>query len=92
MKIEKEWRQTLQGDLDREHEAVSQLSTEAKQIIGLRKVDGSPKGTAADTQHSNPKTHTTCVCPSGMCSFLPYGCGILCAVLFTRVGDVGEPA
>ncbi|XP_048865005.1 RUN and FYVE domain-containing protein 2 isoform X5 [Brienomyrus brachyistius] len=37
LKIEKEWRQTLQGDLDREHEAVSQLSTEAKQIIGLRK-------------------------------------------------------
>nr|XP_043886248.1 RUN and FYVE domain-containing protein 2 isoform X5 [Solea senegalensis] len=38
LKIEREWRQTLQNDLDRERETVSQLSTEALQIYGLKKV------------------------------------------------------
>uniref|UniRef100_A0A7N6BWV0 RUN and FYVE domain containing 2 n=1 Tax=Anabas testudineus TaxID=64144 RepID=A0A7N6BWV0_ANATE len=38
LKIEREWRQTLQSDLDRERETVAQLSTEALQIIGLKKV------------------------------------------------------
>ncbi|XP_034043338.1 LOW QUALITY PROTEIN: RUN and FYVE domain-containing protein 2 [Thalassophryne amazonica] len=37
MKIEREWRQTLQNDLDREREMVAQLSTEALQINGLKK-------------------------------------------------------
>ncbi|TNN56271.1 RUN and FYVE domain-containing protein 2 [Liparis tanakae] len=37
LKIEREWRQTLQNDLDRERDAVAQLSTEALQINGLKK-------------------------------------------------------
>uniref|UniRef100_A0A8C6KJH0 RUN and FYVE domain containing 2 n=1 Tax=Nothobranchius furzeri TaxID=105023 RepID=A0A8C6KJH0_NOTFU len=37
LKIEREWRQTLQNDLHRERETVSQLSTEALQINGLKK-------------------------------------------------------
>ncbi|KAG9344354.1 hypothetical protein JZ751_011023 [Albula glossodonta] len=37
LKIEKEWRQTLQNDLDRERETISQLSEEAQQINGLKK-------------------------------------------------------
>ncbi|KAM7423912.1 hypothetical protein PAMA_000326 [Pampus argenteus] len=37
LKIEREWRQTLQNDLDRERETVAQLSTEALQINGLKK-------------------------------------------------------
>ncbi|XP_034536433.1 RUN and FYVE domain-containing protein 2 isoform X1 [Notolabrus celidotus] len=37
LKIEREWRQTLQNDLDRERDSVSQLSTEALQINGLKK-------------------------------------------------------
>ncbi|XP_035992444.1 RUN and FYVE domain-containing protein 2 isoform X1 [Fundulus heteroclitus] len=37
LKIEREWRQTLQSDLDRERDMVSQLSTEALQINGLKK-------------------------------------------------------
>ncbi|KAG7236013.1 hypothetical protein INR49_001411 [Caranx melampygus] len=37
LKIEREWRHTLQNDLDRERETVAQLSTEALQINGLKK-------------------------------------------------------
>ncbi|XP_035483310.1 RUN and FYVE domain-containing protein 2 isoform X1 [Scophthalmus maximus] len=37
LKIEREWRQTLQNDLHRERETVNQLSTEALQINGLKK-------------------------------------------------------
>ncbi|XP_068614162.1 RUN and FYVE domain-containing protein 2-like [Brachionichthys hirsutus] len=37
LKIEREWRQTLQNDLGREKDAVAQLSTEALQINGLKK-------------------------------------------------------
>ncbi|XP_035256720.1 RUN and FYVE domain-containing protein 2 isoform X1 [Anguilla rostrata] len=37
LKIEKEWRQTLQNDLEREREIVAQLSAEAQQINGLKK-------------------------------------------------------
>ncbi|KAM6943453.1 RUN and FYVE domain-containing protein 2 isoform 3-T3 [Xenentodon cancila] len=37
MKIEREWRQTLQNDLDRERDAVAQLSAETLQINGLKK-------------------------------------------------------
>ncbi|XP_054470649.1 RUN and FYVE domain-containing protein 2 isoform X2 [Anoplopoma fimbria] len=37
LKIEREWRQTLQNDLDREKDTVAQLSTEALQINGLKK-------------------------------------------------------
>uniref|UniRef100_A0A665UB72 RUN and FYVE domain containing 2 n=1 Tax=Echeneis naucrates TaxID=173247 RepID=A0A665UB72_ECHNA len=37
LKIEREWRQTLQNDLDRERDTVAQLSTEAMQINGLKK-------------------------------------------------------
>lgn len=40
LKIEREWRQTLQSDLDRERDSVAQLSTEALQINGLKKVKG----------------------------------------------------
>ncbi|KAM9861362.1 RUN and FYVE domain-containing protein 2 [Aulostomus maculatus] len=36
LKIEREWRQTLQNDLHRERETVAQLSTEALQINGLK--------------------------------------------------------
>ncbi|XP_056134431.1 RUN and FYVE domain-containing protein 2 [Lampris incognitus] len=37
LKIEKEWRQTLQNDLGRERETVAQLSAEALQINGLKR-------------------------------------------------------
>ncbi|CAL8243487.1 unnamed protein product [Lota lota] len=37
LKIEKEWRQTLQNDLERERDSVSQLSAQALQIGGLKK-------------------------------------------------------
>ncbi|XP_029933404.1 RUN and FYVE domain-containing protein 2 isoform X1 [Myripristis murdjan] len=37
LKIEREWRQTLQNDLERERDTVSQLSAEALQINGLKK-------------------------------------------------------
>ncbi|KAG7279164.1 hypothetical protein CRUP_022359, partial [Coryphaenoides rupestris] len=37
LKIEKEWRQTLQNDLERERDNVSQLSAQALQISGLKK-------------------------------------------------------
>ncbi|KAM8894287.1 RUN and FYVE domain-containing protein 2 isoform 1-T1 [Spinachia spinachia] len=37
LKIEREWRQTLQSDLERERDTVAQLSTEALQINGLKK-------------------------------------------------------
>uniref|UniRef100_A0A3Q3WXL3 Uncharacterized protein n=1 Tax=Mola mola TaxID=94237 RepID=A0A3Q3WXL3_MOLML len=37
LKIEREWRQTLQNDLDRERDTVAQLSTEALQISRLKK-------------------------------------------------------
>ncbi|XP_046885089.1 RUN and FYVE domain-containing protein 2 isoform X1 [Hypomesus transpacificus] len=37
LKIEKEWRQTLQNDLERERDSVNQLSAEALQINGLKK-------------------------------------------------------
>uniref|UniRef100_A0A8C9XLK5 RUN and FYVE domain containing 2 n=1 Tax=Sander lucioperca TaxID=283035 RepID=A0A8C9XLK5_SANLU len=37
LKIEREWRQTLQNDLGRERDTVAQLSTEALQINGLKK-------------------------------------------------------
>ncbi|XP_028257498.1 RUN and FYVE domain-containing protein 2 isoform X3 [Parambassis ranga] len=37
LKIEREWRHTLQNDLDKERDAVAQLSTEALQINGLKK-------------------------------------------------------
>lgn len=36
-KIEKEWRQTLQSDLERERDSVAQLSAQALQISGLKK-------------------------------------------------------
>lgn len=38
LKIEREWRQTLQNDLERERGTVSQLSTEALQIKMLKQV------------------------------------------------------
>uniref|UniRef100_A0A4W4EC64 RUN and FYVE domain containing 2 n=1 Tax=Electrophorus electricus TaxID=8005 RepID=A0A4W4EC64_ELEEL len=38
LKIEREWRQTLQNDLERERETVSQLKAEAQQINALKKV------------------------------------------------------
>uniref|UniRef100_A0A4W5QFC4 RUN and FYVE domain containing 2 n=1 Tax=Hucho hucho TaxID=62062 RepID=A0A4W5QFC4_9TELE len=37
LKIEKEWQQTLQNNLERERDIVSQLSAEAQQINGLKK-------------------------------------------------------
>lgn len=38
LKIEREWRQTLQGELERERETITQLTAEAQQINGLKKV------------------------------------------------------
>lgn len=38
LKIERQWRQTLESDLDREKDTVAQLSTEALQISALKKV------------------------------------------------------
>ncbi|XP_041921341.1 RUN and FYVE domain-containing protein 2 isoform X1 [Alosa sapidissima] len=37
LKIEREWRQTLQNDLERERDIVAQLSAQALQINGLKK-------------------------------------------------------
>uniref|UniRef100_A0A8C6UZI7 RUN and FYVE domain containing 2 n=2 Tax=Neogobius melanostomus TaxID=47308 RepID=A0A8C6UZI7_9GOBI len=37
LKIEREWRQTLQNDLDQERDTVAQLNAEALQINGLKK-------------------------------------------------------
>ncbi|XP_051504001.1 RUN and FYVE domain-containing protein 2 isoform X1 [Myxocyprinus asiaticus] len=37
LKIEREWRQTLQNELERERETIAQLTTEAQQINGLKK-------------------------------------------------------
>lgn len=45
LKIEREWRQTLQNDLDRERDIVAQLSTEALQIKRLKKVKTETKQT-----------------------------------------------
>lgn len=40
LKIEKEWRQTLQEDLQKEKDALSHLRNETQQIISLKKVNG----------------------------------------------------
>lgn len=40
LKIEKEWRQTLQEDLQKEKDALSHLRHETQQIITLKKVNG----------------------------------------------------
>ncbi|XP_073691152.1 RUN and FYVE domain-containing protein 2 isoform X1 [Garra rufa] len=37
LKIERDWRQTLQNELERERETITQLTTEAQQINGLKK-------------------------------------------------------
>lgn len=37
LKIERDWRQTLQNELERERETIAQLATEAQQINGLKK-------------------------------------------------------
>lgn len=37
LKIEREWRQTLQSELERERETIAQLTAEAQQINGLKK-------------------------------------------------------
>lgn len=39
MKIEKEWRQTLQEDLQKEKDVLSHLRNETQQIISLKKVN-----------------------------------------------------
>lgn len=39
LKIEKEWRQTLEDDLQKEKETVSHLKTETQEIINLKKVN-----------------------------------------------------
>lgn len=38
LKIERDWRQTLQNELERERETITQLTAEAQQINGLKKV------------------------------------------------------
>lgn len=38
LKIERDWRQTLQSELERERETITQLTAEAQQINGLKKV------------------------------------------------------
>lgn len=40
LKIEKEWRQTLQEDLQKEKDALFLLRNETQQIISLKKVNG----------------------------------------------------
>lgn len=40
LKIEKEWRQTLQEDLQKEKDTLSHLRNETQQIISLKKVNG----------------------------------------------------
>lgn len=37
LKIEREWRQTLQSELEKERESIAQLTAEAQQINGLKK-------------------------------------------------------
>ncbi|XP_058651729.1 RUN and FYVE domain-containing protein 2 isoform X3 [Onychostoma macrolepis] len=37
LKIERDWRQTLQNELERERDTIAQLATEAQQINGLKK-------------------------------------------------------
>lgn len=39
LKIEKEWRQTLQEDLQKEKDVLSHLRNETQQIISLKKVN-----------------------------------------------------
>lgn len=39
LKIEKEWRQTLEDDLQKEKETVSHLRIETQEIINLKKVN-----------------------------------------------------
>lgn len=39
LKIEKEWRQTLEDDLQKEKETVSHLRTETQEIVNLKKVN-----------------------------------------------------
>lgn len=40
LKIEKEWRQTLQEDLQKEKDSLSHLRSETQRIISLKKVNG----------------------------------------------------
>lgn len=60
LKIEREWRQTLQSELERERETITQLTAKAQQINGLKKVFwlllfyiGKPKKYTAIYKHSN---------------------------------------
>ncbi|CAG05677.1 unnamed protein product [Tetraodon nigroviridis] len=55
LKIERQWRQTLQKDLDREKDTVAQLSTEALQISALKKVES--QGPAGLGPAHPPLTH-----------------------------------
>ena len=43
LKIEKEWRQTLQEDLQKEKDTLSHLRNETQQIISLKKVNNGGK-------------------------------------------------
>lgn len=43
LKIEKEWRQTMEDDLRKEKEISSSLKTETKQIVTLKKVNSTAK-------------------------------------------------
>lgn len=43
LKIEKEWRQTLEDDLQKEKETVSHLRIETQEIINLKKVNSAVK-------------------------------------------------
>lgn len=46
LKIERQWRQTLENDLDREKDSVAQLGSEAMQISALKKVKSPAQSTA----------------------------------------------
>lgn len=43
LKIEKEWRQTLQEDLQKEKDTLSHLRNETQQILSLKKVNNGGK-------------------------------------------------
>lgn len=43
LKIEKEWRQTLEDDLQKEKETVSHLRIETQEIVNLKKVNSAVK-------------------------------------------------
>jgi len=54
LKIERDWRQTLQNELERERETITQLTAEAQQINGLKKVRWIVLNNGERDQSNNP--------------------------------------